>query len=170
MASIFLPAFGDKSRIPAEYERIATKHGVPPAIFYAVALAESGYTKGGIYNPWPWTLNIEGNSQRFETLVHARTRLLHVVSEGKHVDIGIMQVNSYWHRHRVSRLSDILDPYVNLNIAAEILVEQRQRSDGWWQAVGRYHAPGNDNASLARAERYRTRVKALHEKYLGRII
>ena len=36
-----------------------------------------------------------------------------------------------------------------------------QVSGDWWQAVGRYHDPGQDDESLASAEHYRQRVKRL---------
>ncbi len=173
----FLPAMTEANlasekrakAIPAEYARVAARYKVPASILYAIALAESGYTKAGIYNPWPWTLNVEGRAKRFQQADEALSSLLRSIREGKHVDIGIMQVNSYWHHHRVNSLSDLLNPYVNLNKGAEILKEQRKRSKNWWEAVGRYHAPGNDEQSLRRAERYRNRVKLIYEKYIGRV-
>ncbi len=155
--------------IPEEYVRVAARYKVPASILYAIALAESGYTKAGIYNPWPWTLNVEGCAKRFEQADEALSSLLRSIREGKHVDIGIMQVNSRWHHHRVNSISELLNPYVNLNKGAEILKEQRKRSNSWWEAVGRYHAPGNDTTSLTRAERYRNRVKAIYDTYIGRM-
>ena len=155
--------------IPQEYTRVAARYSVPASILYAVALAESGYTKAGIYNPWPWTLNIEGRAKRFEQADEALTSLLRSIRAGKHVDIGIMQVNSRWHHHRVNSLGELLNPYINLTKGAEILKEQRKRSKSWWEAVGRYHAPGNDAKSLRRAARYRNRVKVIYDTYIGRM-
>ena len=93
--------------------------------------------------------------------------LVNALSEaGKHMDIGIMQINSYWHGHRVESLPYLFDPLVNLHIGAVILGEQKKRSASWWEAVGRYHAPNNDLASLKRAEKYRQRVKKIHQKII----
>lgn len=150
--------------LPFEYQRVATHYDIPVAIFFSIALAESGYRTSGIYNPWPWTLNIEGEPYRFDTAVDAVAVLRDAIAQGKHADIGIMQVNSLWHAHRVAALSDLLHPHTSLHVGAMILVEQRRRSQSWWEAVGRYHAPGRDAASLQRAQRYRDRVRSIYQQ------
>lgn len=150
--------------IPAAYQQVARQHQIPASLLYAIALAESGYTAKGIYNPWPWTLNIEGEPFRFYYGSEARQQLLTAWRERRSIDIGLMQINSLWHAHRVNRIDDLLNPYVNLNTAADILREQRQRSQNWWEAIGRYHAPGNDSASKARARRYRKRVQTIYQQ------
>lgn len=159
----------EKKVIPTAYIRVANAHGVPPSILYAIALTESGYTYARVYNPWPWTLNVEGESKRFLNLSQTLAGLNHALDQGKRVDIGIMQVNSFWHSHRVDSIEHLLDPYVNLHKGAEILLEQKRRStnQGWWEAVGKYHAPGNDKKSLSRAAVYRDKVKKKYETYIG---
>ena len=154
--------------VPTAYQHYAEKHNVPPSILYAIALAESGHSVTGVYRPWPWSLNIKGKSLRYKTAEEIAVALHEVLARGDHADIGVMQINSYWHKNRVSIVNDFLNPHTNVDKGAEILSEQRQRSDDWWEAVGRYHAPGNDQASLKRAERYRQRVKALYKKYIKR--
>lgn len=71
------------------------------------------------------------------------------------VDIGVMQVNWYWHQHRFSSLTQAWQPMVNLQVGAEILRECFEQTHDWWQAVGHYHAPNH----AKRAEAYRRRVK-----------
>lgn len=158
-----------KNTIPSAYIRIANTYGIPPSILYSIALTESGYTHTDVYQPWPWTLNVEGKPERYQSLLQARQGLLLALDDGKHVDIGIMQINSLWHRHRVERLDHLLDPYVNLKKGAEILIEQKKRSSSsdWWEAVGRYHAPGRDDKSMRRASNYRDKVKKKHRVYTG---
>lgn len=165
-----LSAYANKKNVPSAYQRVAEKHGIPDSIIYALALAESGYTIDGIYNPWPWTLNIEGDAQRYDTAEEALSGLQLALGKGKHVDVGIMQINTRWHTHRVPELSDFLNPHINLESGAKILAEQRERSADWWEAVGRYHAPNNDKRSLQRATRYRQRVEIIYKKIMEKAI
>ena len=48
--------------VPELYARVARTHGIPATLLYAIALAESGkhVTRLNSTQPWPWTLNIEG--------------------------------------------------------------------------------------------------------------
>lgn len=149
--------------IPPAYHTVAREHGIPVRLLYAIALAESGITKKGVYHPWPWTLNIAGKAARFETKTQAGLALQHAVTTGQSVDVGLMQINVRWHQQRVNRPYDLLDPWISLKTAAHILLEQKTTTRDWWDTVGRYHAPGNDKASRHRANRYRQRV---HDLYL----
>lgn len=158
----------DANTVPAAYQRVALQYHIPADLFYAIALTESGYEKQGTYNPWPWTLNVGGEPYRYQKSVQARQELLNAWGQGKSVDVGLMQINTRWHGHRVQHIADFLNPYINLSKAAEILIEQRRRSQDWWEAVGRYHAPGNDTASLKRAERYRQRVQHFYQQHRRR--
>ncbi|MBD3697620.1 hypothetical protein IE981_14840 [Klebsiella pneumoniae] len=46
-----------------------------------------------------------------------------------------------YQKHRYSHPCDLLDPYRNLAIAAEILREQHTPGEDWLLAIGRYHRP-----------------------------
>ncbi len=151
------------AKVPSYYKEVARSYDVPVEVFYAIALNESGLRRGGGYYPWPWTLNIEGKGARYDSYHDARRALYEALDAGKRVDIGIMQINGYWHRHRVDELHYLLLPHISLIEGAKILLEQRERSEDWWEAVGRYHAPLNDENSKRRAERYRQRVKRIYQ-------
>ena len=57
------------------------------------------------------------------------------------VDIGIAQVNAFWHGHRVKSPFDLLDPQTNLTIAAQILNENfRRYPKDAFKAIGAYHS------------------------------
>ena len=58
---------------------------------------------------------------------------------------------------------DLLDPYRNLAIAAEILQEQHTPGEDWLVAIGRYHRP----AGGAPAARYRRSVHQHLTRVLG---
>lgn len=70
------------------------------------------------------------------------------------IDAGLGQVNLGYHRHRYTQPCELLDPYRNLAIAAEILREQHTPGEDWLLAIGRYHRP----AGGAPAARYRRSV------------
>ena len=55
--------------IPSAYRLVAIEYGVPVALFYAVALTESGQSieSKSRRRPWPWTLNIAGEAHYFKT-------------------------------------------------------------------------------------------------------
>jgi hypothetical protein len=160
LASSVVPcAVASASDIPPAYRQVALINGIPADIFYAVALTESGRILGVNQprRPWPWTLNIHGQGLYFSDRHSAwRAVVTALVKQQPSVDIGLMQVNWYWHHHRLIDPWRALDPHRNLRVAAEILQRCYERSSDWWQAVGCYHSPSNPE----HAERYRERVRA----------
>ena len=158
MQSISVAALDD---LPIAYVVVAKAANVPADILYAVALAESGRSYKGVLLPWPWTLNVEGRSIYCESQSEAIILAADAINRKQLVDIGLTQVNWRWHRQRFSHVDDALVPMLNLKAGAAILREQFEVSGDWWQAVGRYHDPGQDSESLDSAENYRQRVKRL---------
>ena len=150
--------------IPAHYHAVAKRYDIPVDILYSIALTESGWTVHDVYRPWPWTLNIGGKAHRYTHRYRAVHALLAAVGEGINVDVGLMQISSRWHAGRVERIEDLLDPFINLDQGAEILHEQCLKSRDWWEAVGRYHSPGNSAQAQERAQAYRQRV---YKRYLS---
>ena len=145
--------------IPPAYRQVAIAHRIPADIFYALALAESGRRLGDQQRlrPWPWTLNIHGQGVYYSDRHSAwRAAMAAIARQQTSVDIGPMQVNWRYHRKRLQDPWRALDPYRNLHVAAEILLDCQQRLGDWWQSVGCYHAPSNRE----RAQRYRERVRA----------
>jgi len=145
--------------VPVAYLIVAKSHQVPVDILYAVALAESGMPYQGEQMPWPWALNIDGRSVFCESQQDAVHRVAQAIRQEQSVDIGLMQINWRWHRQRFTSVDESLVPIKNLSAGATILYEQFEQTDDWWEAVGRYHDPGQDAESLKSAQRYRERVK-----------
>ena len=158
MQSISATALDD---LPIAYVVVAKAIDVPADILYAVALAESGRSYNGQFLPWPWTLNIEGQSFYCESQREAVDIASEAIHRNRLVDLGVTQVNWHWHQQRFNRVDDALVPMLNLKAGAAILREQFEVSGDWWMAVGRYHDPGQDNESLESAEQYRQRVKRI---------
>jgi len=144
--------------VPPGNRLVAARNGIPPAIFYSVALAESGTRIDALRlsRPWPWTLNVGGEGHFYPSR-HAAAQALDVqLAQGRSSnDIGLMQVNWRYHQDRLTSPQGALDPYRNLQVAAEILADCFRGRHDWWAAVGCYHAPNDP----ARAAGYRDRVR-----------
>ncbi|MBI0570793.1 lytic transglycosylase domain-containing protein, partial [Pectobacterium parmentieri] len=79
------------------------------------------------------------------------------------IDVGLGQINLGWQKHRYRQPCELLDPYNNLAIAAQILKEQHTPGEDWLLAIGRYHRP----AGGALAARYRRSVSQHLQRVLG---
>jgi len=150
---------------PPAYQLAAQQAGVPSPVLYAVALQESGARLRGRLIPWPWTLNVAGRAERYATQAEACTAIRRALARApaQRVDIGLGQVNLGYHAHRYDQPCDLLDPYRNLAIAAEILKEQHTPGEDWLLAIGRYHRPAGGEP----AARYRRSVHQHLTRVLG---
>ena len=148
---------------PPAYQLAAQRAGIPSTVLYAVALQESGIRRNGRLVPWPWSLNVAGQSRRFATRADACSGLQQAMRSTPHtrIDAGLGQINLGYHKHRFTSPCDLLDPYRNLAIAAEILNEQHTPGEDWLLAIGRYHRPAGGEP----AARYRRSVS----RHLARV-
>ena len=148
--------------VPAGYHAVAQAEGVPADLLYALACAESGRPlPDGAVRPWPWALNVGGESRYFDSRLAAYRDLVLVLKTTRNVDIGLGQINWHWHRERLRDAWQALDPYFNLGVAARFLREQFEHCDcdDWWIAIERYHAPSNSERAGPRRAAYRRRVE-----------
>lgn len=150
---------------PPAYQVAAQLAGIPSTVLYAVALQESGIRLRGRLVPWPWTLNVAGTPQRYATRTEACVGLRQALrrTPATRIDAGLGQINLGYHPQRYAQPCDLLDPYRNLAIAADILREQHTPGDDWLLAIGRYHRP----AGGAPAARYRHSVGQHLARMLG---
>lgn len=144
--------------IPAAYVVAGNGHGVPPEVLYSVASAESVVSLKAGRRPWPWTLNVAGKSLRFEDRASACQALNHALERTRIVDVGIAQLNVRWHPQlfgagqRFATPCDGLDPYANLDEAAQLIRQHFDATGDWLIAAGRYHHPaGGQHAAHYRA-------------------
>ncbi|WP_449252236.1 transglycosylase SLT domain-containing protein [Chitinimonas lacunae] len=149
---------------PPAYQLAARLAGVPPSVLFAVALQESGIARRGRLVPWPWTLNVAGTPQRYTTQTDACRGLQQALRDttANRIDVGLGQVNLGYHAHRYDAPCDLLNPYRNLAIAAEILREHHTPGEDWLLAIGRYHRPAGGEP----AARYRRSV----HRHLARVL
>ncbi len=157
--------------VPPAFQRVAAQTGVPAEVLYSIAQTESGMSLNGYgFGPWPWTLNVAGKPERFDTEREAVARLEALLNEGvTNIDIGLMQVNWWYHRHRFAGPKEALDAYRNLEVGARILRELWDAEQDLWRAIGSYHAGEMaSDAGRQRAESYRQRVARAVVRSLGR--
>lgn len=149
---------------PPAYQLAAQRAGVPAPVLYAVALQESGTQLRGRLVPWPWTLNVAGKPYRYATRAEACAGLRQALkrTSATRIDAGLGQVNLGYHTQRYAQPCELLDPYRNLTIAAEILREQHTPGEDWLLAIGRYHRPAGGSP----AARYRRSV----HRHLTRVL
>ena len=144
------------------WESAARAEGdLDPLLLYAIALTESGQVDGeGRIKPWPWALNVEGKAFFAGTKEEAIALL--ETYRGRSVDVGLLQINTRWHGHRVQDLVSLLDPETNLTVGARILKEALDASPGDLTAgIGRYHSGRQD-----RARRYARIVVRIYQYLL----
>jgi len=150
------------------YQEVAAYVGVPPDILYAIALAESADTVDGEMLPWPWTLNIAGDSRRFADRSAMFAALMSALGEGtQSIDVGPMQINWFWQYEHIHSPWRLTDPGENLKLAAQLLKVQYALCGDWWEAVGRYHRPSQTASNRAIAHSYRESVRSLHRRMIA---
>lgn len=144
--------------------------GVNVATLYSIAVQESGMRwRDGTFRPWPWTLNvnegkngIKAGAKRYANKQAAEQALSDMIQKGvRNVDVGLMQVNFYWHGDKVSSASALLDPKTNITVAASYLKDLNTQNNVS-QTVADYHAPSNP----VRGKKYVSHVK-LYEKIIN---
>ncbi len=142
--------------VPAAYRYWGDKHGIQPALLYAIALVESRHTVQGHVGPWPWTLNISGQPFYFASRKQAYTRLwteLHV-HQNEQVAIGPMQVFWRYNKGYFANPWEALDPYRNIEVGALIFNAFYQQRGSIKEAIGAYHSPNKSRP----ARYYRKKV------------
>lgn len=151
---------------PPAYQLAAQRAGIPSSVLYAVALQESGVRRDGRLIPWPWSLNVAGQSRRYVSRAEACAGLHQALWQvpPTRVDVGLGQINLGYQKHRYTQPCDVLDPYANLAMAAEILREQHTPGEDWLLAIGRYHRPAGGEP----AARYRRSVSQHLDRVRGR--
>ena len=162
-AALYVCATHAQEVPPPAYQLAAQRAGIPSTVLYAVALQESGVRRNGRIVPWPWSLNVAGQSHRYATRADACAGLQQAIRATPHtrIDAGLGQINLGYHQQRYSTACDLLDPYRNRAIAAEILHEQHTPGEDWLLAIGRYHRPAGGEP----AARYRRSVS----RHLARV-
>lgn len=146
--------------------------GINVSTLYGIALQETGMRwRDGSFRPWPWTLNVnkskngvKAGPRRYANKQAAEQALTGLIRQGiRNVDVGIMQVNLYWHGDKAPNDLALLDPKTNITVAAGYLKNLRMKND-IRKTVADYHAPTNAVRGNSYANRVKRFEKIIHEK------
>jgi len=137
--------------------------GVPFSILMAISLTETGRKKGGSFDPWPWTVNMEGAGKWFETRKSAYDYVNKNFDRGaRSFDVGCFQINYKWHGKAFASIQEMFEPNANAIYAAHYLLALFEEHGSWDLAVGAYHS-----RTPKYANKYRKRFAAIHAGLTG---
>ena len=134
---------GDKDVCRTLTAQAEVRYRIPKALLGAVAVTESGRwdaTRSAV-SAWPWSINAEGKGQFFETKAAAIAEVKKLQKQGiRSIDVGCMQVNLMHHATAFSSVEAAFDPATNVDYAARFLIDLKDRTRSWTQAVAHYHS------------------------------
>lgn len=125
------------------FDAPCAQYDVPKTLALAIARQESGCH--------PYILNVGGRDVRPHTKDEAIRIARAAMRAGRSVDIGIMQINSYWLRKYGWPVEQVLEPRNNAKIGVWILAQEIRRHGLTWRAVAYYHTPLHRNPERGRA-------------------
>jgi hypothetical protein len=134
---------------------------LPPNRLIAIALTESARADPatGHVDPWPWSINVEGQDHIFESKADAVAAVRALQANGtKSIDVGCMQINLAYHPAAFATLEQAFDPRANAAYAVSFLDDLRQRTGSWDAATAAYHS-----ATPELGEPYRARVMQMEQ-------
>ncbi len=116
--------------------------GIPDRLMQAIGVVESGRRDefGGV-TAWPWTINVEGVGEVFETKAEAVAAVTaHRARGARSIDVGCMQVNLLHHGNAFASLEEAFDPAANARYAAGFLQRLLAQTGSWPRATAGYHS------------------------------
>lgn len=133
-------------------------HGIPAHLLAAIGRIESGRRDSatGALNPWPWTINAEGEGHFFDTRPQAIAAVKALQARGvRSIDVGCLQVNLMHHPNAFANLDQAFDPDSNADYAGRFLQQLFNQTGAWPKATANYHS-----ATPELGEPYRQQVMA----------
>ena len=133
--------------------------GIPDRLLAAIGHVESGRRdpQTGAWQPWPWTINADGQGYFYETKAQAIAAVRTLQARGvQSIDVGCMQINLRYHPNAFATLEQAFEPQVNVSYAARFLTQLFGQSGSWAKAAALYHS-----ATPERGSDYQRRVMAV---------
>ncbi|WP_428487257.1 lytic transglycosylase domain-containing protein [Rhodopila sp.] len=118
-------------------------HAIPSHLLAAIAHVESGRKDpaSGAFNPWPWTVNAEGQGYFYDSKAQAVAAVATMRRQGiRSIDVGCMQISLLHHPDAFPGLEQAFDPTANANYGAQFLNELHDKTNSWPKAVEFYHS------------------------------
>jgi hypothetical protein len=134
-----------------------TRHGIPAGLLQAIGMVESGRRDPltGKAEPWPWTVNADGEPHVFDTKQQAVDWVRKAQVRGvQSIDVGCAQVNLMYHPTAFASVEQAFDPASNTDYAARFLRElwETSASRNWMTAAGQYHSQTPELADAYREQ------------------
>ena len=131
----------------------ANNAAMPPDVLLALTLVETGRNRSGSFDPWPWTVNMEGKGYWFGTRDEAVDFVAQSYATGaRSFDIGCFQINHRWHGEAFTSFDQMFEPLDNATYAAQFMSSLYEEGGSWSWAAGAYHS-----RTVSLAAKYRTR-------------
>ncbi|WP_299984275.1 transglycosylase SLT domain-containing protein [uncultured Ruegeria sp.] len=151
-AHVFLATAGHATSIAALCDRAARRaaqaEGVPLDVLRAITRVETGRALDGRLEPWPWTVNREGQGYWFASEVEAKSYVFDIFKSGvRSFDIGCFQINYRWHGKAFRSIDAMFDPDENATYAARFLAQLYAELGSWPAAAGAYHSRTQHHAA-----------------------
>jgi hypothetical protein len=116
---------------------------LPPRLLGAISLTETGRVDptSGRVRPWPWTVNVWGTGQFFQTRQQAVAAVKALQARGaRSIDVGCLQVNLMYHPDAFATLEEAFDPQMNAAYAGRFLNALHADERDWAHAIAAYHS------------------------------
>ncbi len=127
--------------------------GVPTSVLLAVAKTETGRTRNGVTQPWPWAINIRGAGQWLDSEAALLEAALEQIALGETLfDLGCFQINYRWHGENFDSIDEMISPRGNALYAAKFLKALFVEFNDWTEAVGAYHSRTEALATVYKAK------------------
>lgn len=155
LAALPLPAQADPALCDSAARRAAVQSDVPVEVLLAITRTETGRSRDGALQPWPWTVNMEGEGRWFESLDTAKRFVFENFKRGaRSFDVGCFQINYKWHGAAFASIDAMFDPEESGRYAASLLTDLYARTGSWSLAAGAYHSgtPVHATRYIARFE------------------
>jgi hypothetical protein len=154
---LLFPAFanakGEADLCNAAATTASSNAAMPRDVLLALTLVETGRNRSGKFDPWPWTVNMEGKGYWFDTRIEAVDFVAKSYTAGaRSFDIGCFQINHRWHGEAFTSFDQMFDPLDNATYAAKFMTSLFDEGGSWSWAAGAYHS-----RTAALAAKYRTR-------------
>lgn len=112
---------------------VEEKCQIPSGLLRSIVKSESNFN--------PYAINIHGKSVLAKNRQNAKEIIEHHLKQGsKSIDIGIAQINYKWHGDKFQNLDALIDPTQNIEYAAKLLVNLKDKHGDWHKAVRYYHS------------------------------
>lgn len=118
-------------------------HGIPANLLAAIARVESGRRDEatGTFNPWPWTINMDGQGSFYDTRAQAVAAATAMRPRAtRSIDVGCMQISLTFHPDAFASLMQAFDPPSNAEYGARYLAQLFDKTGSWPKAVELYHS------------------------------